>query len=497
MSPSESAGSSHFEFPLQEAVVYGPIRSRRLGHSLGVNFLPFRFKFCDFNCVYCQFGLTLPQKGGEKIKRAPELLGEIRKAFEHHKKIKTHVDCITIAGNGEPTLHPDFRELVGGLMKLRDELYPGVKISVLSNSSQAHRPEIREVLQMLDERYMKLDAGRRDLHKAINRPIGDFDFDRMVEGLRSLQDIVIQSLFIQGIYNNTQSKDVDLWIEKINQIHPREVHVYSISRKPAEVDLKEVSLKRLQEIAKACQSKTGWDSLCNRYQIMGFQVNGGYAEYVTVPQENIIPASSRLRFEDWAAIPLVFLTAWHMLTTRAGLQKKEKVLIHAAGSGVSSAAIQIAKYLGAFVITTVGRDAKVRPAKALGADLVINYNKKDFVPEIKKVTQDRGVDVVLEHIGPATFSRSMTCLAKKGRLVTCGVTSGPMVNIDLRFLFMRQLSLSGCYMGGLSELKKIIQLVRKKKLKPVVDSVFPLREARQALGKMQDRANFGKIILVP
>ncbi len=243
--------------------------------------------------------------------------------------------------------------------------------------------------------------------------------------------------------------------------------------------------------------KTGWDSLCPDYKITGFQVDGGYAEFVKVPAKNIIPVSNRWNFEEWASVPLVFLTAWHMLVTRARLSKGKKVLIHAAGSGVGSAAIQIAKYLGAHVYTTVGSDEKIKRAKAIGADEVIQYQKKDFLEEIKRLTHGRGVDVVLEHIGPETFAKSLACLAKKGKLVTCGVTSGATVSLDLRFLFVRQLAVSGCYMGGFEELRKVIRLVRKKKLRPVIDKVFPLREAAQALERMQSRANFGKIVLVP
>ena len=243
--------------------------------------------------------------------------------------------------------------------------------------------------------------------------------------------------------------------------------------------------------------REGWDSLCPEYKIMGFQVPGGYAEFVKAPRENVIPVSRKFSFEEWAAAPLVFLTAWHMLVTRAGLKKREKVLIHAAGSGVGSAAIQIGKYLGAHVMTTVGSEEKIRRAKALGADEVINYEKKDFAAEVKRITRGRGVDVVLEHIGPATFAKSLACLAKKGRLVTCGVTSGPTVTLDLRYLFVRQLSVAGCYMGGLKELLAVIRLIRKRKLRPVVDKIFPLREARSALERMQSRQNFGKIILVP
>lgn len=242
---------------------------------------------------------------------------------------------------------------------------------------------------------------------------------------------------------------------------------------------------------------SGWDSLCDQYKITGFQVNGGFAEYVKVPASNVIPVSKRLSYEEWASIPLVFLTAWHALVTRAGIQKGEKVLIHSAGSGVGSAAIQIAKRRRAYVIATVGSDEKIKRAKSLGADEVLNYEKKDFTAEIKKITHGYGVDVVLEHIGQTTFPKSLASLAKKGRLVTCGVTSGQITNLDIRYLFARQLSVTGCYMGGFKELKKVIRLVEKKKLRPVIDKVFPLREAKQALDRMKSRGNFGKIILTP
>ncbi len=243
--------------------------------------------------------------------------------------------------------------------------------------------------------------------------------------------------------------------------------------------------------------KSGWDSLCDQYKILGFQVNGGYAEFVKVPAASVLKVSKRLSFEEWAAVPLVFLTAWHMLVTRAGLARGESVLIHAAGSGVGSAAIQIAKFLGAKVFTTVGSEEKIKRAKAIGADEVIAYGKKDFPEEIKRITGGKGVDVVLEHIGPATFTKSLASLKKKGRLVTCGATSGPMVPLDLRFIFVRQISVLGCYMGGLGELKKVISLVEAGKLKPVIDKVFPLREAACALERMNARENFGKILLAP
>lgn len=184
-----------------------------------------------------------------------------------------------------------------------------------------------------------------------------------------------------------------------------------------------------------------------------------------------------------------------MLVTHARLKKNETVLIHAAGSGIGSAAIQIAKYLGAKVITTIGSESKRARAKKLGADYIINYRKKDFVKEIKLITQNEGVEVAFEHIGPETITKTVQCLKKRGRLVHCGVTSGAEATFDLRSLYMNQITLQGSYMGGQRELLEVIKLVEKGKLKPVVDKVFPLKQAPQALQRMIDRKNFGKIIL--
>ncbi len=201
--------------------------------------------------------------------------------------------------------------------------------------------------------------------------------------------------------------------------------------------------------------------------------------------------------EEWAACPLVFLTAWHMLVTRAQLKEGETALIHAAGSGVGSAGIQIAKAIGAQVITTVGSDEKEKLAKKLGADHVINYQKADFAKRAREFTQERGVDVVLEHIGGETFSKSLAALSKKGRLVTCGVTSGGTAQIDLRFLFVRQHSIMGCYMGGRNELNEAIKLLEAGRVRPVLDTTFPLSEAQEAHKRMLGRKNFGKIVLKP
>ncbi len=243
----------------------------------------------------------------------------------------------------------------------------------------------------------------------------------------------------------------------------------------------------------ACQA--GRDSLCREFKVMGLQVNGGYAEYTAVPGKNLIPVSNKLKPEEWAAIPLVFLTAWHMLVTRGGLKAGESVLIHAGGSGIGSAAIQVARLCGATVFTTVGSEKKLKVAKALGAHWVINHQKWDFTDEVRRLTEGRGVDLVFEHVGPATWRGSIKCLAKGGRLVTCGATTGPIVELDLRYLFGRELSVTGCYMGGRQELDQVLALVNEGRLKPVVDTVFPLKEAAKAQAMMESRNFFGKLVL--
>ncbi len=243
--------------------------------------------------------------------------------------------------------------------------------------------------------------------------------------------------------------------------------------------------------------RAGEDNLCVSYGIRGAATNGGYAELAAARATDAIALPQRLSFEEAAACPLVFLTAWHMLVTRAKLRANDTVLIHAAGSGIGHAAVQIAKYLKATVYTTVGSDAKVAKACALGADEIINYRREPFEERVKALTRGRGVDVVFEHIGPETWEGSLRLLAKGGRLVTCGATSGPSVPLDLRYVFSRQLSLLGSMMGTRAELLQIIQLIGERKLRPVVDTVFPLREARQAQERMLSRDIFGKLVLVP
>jgi NADPH:quinone reductase-like Zn-dependent oxidoreductase len=237
------------------------------------------------------------------------------------------------------------------------------------------------------------------------------------------------------------------------------------------------------------------DSFSPDFQILGLQSNGGYAEKIAVHERFVIPVSDKLSDEEWASIPLAALTAYHMLVTRAGVKPGETVLVHAGGSGIGSFALQIAKLLGATVYTTVGDYKKVARAKKLGADEVILYKTKDFAEEIKRLTGGRGVDVVFEHIGPEVWKGSISSLVRGGRLVTCGGTSGPKAEIDIRYFYSKQLSIIGSYMGSLAELHKVLDLVERGLVVPTVDQVFPLKEAAEAHRRMESRQNFGKIVL--
>ena len=240
---------------------------------------------------------------------------------------------------------------------------------------------------------------------------------------------------------------------------------------------------------------TGRDSLCESYKIIGYETQGGYAEYVAVPGENLIPIPNKLSMEEASSIPLVFLTAWHMLVTRARLVPGETVLVWAGGSGVGSAAIQIAKLLGARVIVTVGSDGKIEKARELGADFVINHHTQDVPGDVKRLTDGKKVDVVFDHVGEATWEKSMRSMAPAGRLVNCGVTTGGKAEVDIRYVFVRQFSLLGSYMGGMGELLQVLKFFEDGRLRPVVDSVFPLKDAAKAQERMEKSQHFGKIVL--
>jgi len=240
----------------------------------------------------------------------------------------------------------------------------------------------------------------------------------------------------------------------------------------------------------------GRDNLCRDYDILGYRRPGGYAELVAAPGVNVIPKPKNLSWEEAAALPLVTVTSWHMLVTRAAVQPGEDVLIHAAGSGVGSIGIQIAKLLGARVIATASSDEKLAKAKELGADEVVNYSKEDWPKEVKRLTNRRGVDVVFEHTGAATWPGSIASLKQNGRLVTCGATSGHAAQTDLRQVFYRHITILGSFMGSKSELLEAMKFVETGKIRAIVDQVLPLTEARRAHELIEDRAQFGKLVLM-
>lgn len=241
----------------------------------------------------------------------------------------------------------------------------------------------------------------------------------------------------------------------------------------------------------------GDDNLCRDYDVLGRKRNGGYAERVVVPAVNCLPFPANLSWEEAAAVPLVFLTAWHMLVGRAQLRAGEDVLVIGASSGVGSAAVQIGRLLGARVIATASTPEKFEKARALGAHEVVSHASQDFAKDVRALTGKKGVEVAFEHVGGHVFEQAVASLAKNGRLVTCGATIGGKVELDVNVLFGRHLALYGSWMGRRAELVQVLQFVRDGRLKPVVDEVLPLAEARRAHEKLEARGNFGKLVLVP
>ena len=242
----------------------------------------------------------------------------------------------------------------------------------------------------------------------------------------------------------------------------------------------------------ACLS--GNDPLCRNFGLFGETVSGGAAEKMAVPVRNLIRKPSALSFAEAAALPLDMLTAWHMLIARARLRPGETVLVQAGGSGVGSAAIQIAKLWGATVYATAGTAAKAARAKTLGADETIVHTEHDFVEDVRRLTAKRGVDIVFEHVGGETFERSLRALARGGRLVTCGSTSGGEVTINLRLVFFKLLSILGSTMGSLAELHEIMKFVEAGRLHPVIDRILPISEVAEGHRILEAREAFGKIV---
>ncbi len=243
------------------------------------------------------------------------------------------------------------------------------------------------------------------------------------------------------------------------------------------------------------ECRAGEESLCPAFQLLGEHRHGTMADYVVVPEANLAPAPAGFSWAEAAAFPLATLTAWRMLATRARVAAGETVLVWGAGGGVAQAAVQVAKHLGATVVATSGDDAKLAVARALGADHVVNHATGDVLAVVRRVTANRGADVVVETVGEPTWTRSLRALRRGGRLVTCGATGGPMVQLDVRKLFWHQWSLLGSTMGSRAEFAALAALAGEGRLRPRVDGVVPLAQAREAYARMARGAQAGKLVI--
>ncbi len=239
----------------------------------------------------------------------------------------------------------------------------------------------------------------------------------------------------------------------------------------------------------------GEQPLCPSYRLLGERLPGTIAEYVVVPARNLAPAPEGMPWEQAAAFSLVSLTAWRMLVTRARLRPGETVLIWGIGGGVALAALQIAKLLGASVIVTSSSEAKLAAAKAMGADVALNHHTTDIPEEVRRLTERRGVEVVVDSVGEKTWERSLRCLGRRGRLVTCGATSGPRCVTDVRKLFWYQWEILGSTMGSHEEYRQVTQLAAQGRLWPVVDQVVPLAEAPRAFERLEHGTQLGKLVI--
>lgn len=241
----------------------------------------------------------------------------------------------------------------------------------------------------------------------------------------------------------------------------------------------------------------GHESVCPRGDILGLVSQGGYAELVKVPAQSLVPLPDGVSFQDGAAVTLAALTAYHMLVTKARIQPGEDVLVLAGGSGVGSAAIQLAKLMGARVIATAGSEAKLEKARQLGADAVVSHASGSFRQEVRALTGKRGVDVVVEHVGQATWHEAVGCLARGGRLVTCGAFTGAKAEMDIWGFFAKELTFIGAYGGSRAELAQVLKLVRRGALVPIVDRVYGLDGVAAAQQALEENQPFGKLIIEP
>lgn len=299
---------------------------------------------------------------------------------------------------------------------------------------------------------------------------------------------------------------LDLWVRKgLPGVRLPHINGSDIAGDVVEVGSYIAGIKRGMRVLLApmtfcnhCEHCTaGRQNFCRDFTVLGYLYDGGNAELIAVPKVNVIPIPESLTYDQASSVPLVFLTAWHMLVTRAKIKAGDIVLVLGGGSGVGSAAIQICKMLGAVVIATAGDEAKLEKSRELGADHTINHYQQKIADEVRRITAKAGVDIVFEHVGVATWDDSIRSLRPGGTLVTCGATTGPDAKIDLRVLFARQISLLGSFMGSMGDLHEVLKHVFAGKLKPVVDRAFPLSEARAAHERLEKSEQFGKIVLNP
>lgn len=240
---------------------------------------------------------------------------------------------------------------------------------------------------------------------------------------------------------------------------------------------------------------TGRDFMCLHIRALGERLEGTYAEFVKLPAENCFPIPAGMSFAEAAAFPLVFITVWRMLVTNAGLKPGESILIIGIGGGVASAALQMAKKIGARVIVTSSSDDKLEQARGLGADHGINYTREDFVEIVGQLTANRGVDVVLDCVAGETWQKSLAALARGGRLATCGATAGGSPQTDLTPIVAKHLKIFGSTLGSREEFRRLLSFMNASQIRPIIDRIFPLREAAAAQRRMEEGKQFGKIVL--
>jgi wyosine [tRNA(Phe)-imidazoG37] synthetase (radical SAM superfamily) len=250
------------KYNLQTGIIYGPVQSRRLGISLGINLLPTEYKLCSFNCIYCQYGWTkkgtlAPAESLDGLPSVEEIKRAVETALEQLAANDKIIDSMTICGNGEPTLYPNLTAVFDATKQLRDRYQPQARLTILSNSSTVGRKEVREALDMLDLKIMKFDAGSEELFRQLNHPRGPIYMGDIVDGLKQLTNIFLQSLFVQGRVTNADPDSVALWLERVHDIHPLGVQVYTLDREPADKRIERVSLATLQWIADQVQWRAG------------------------------------------------------------------------------------------------------------------------------------------------------------------------------------------------------------------------------------------------